>query len=235
MKSMVPKQSEPHVHQLKQLLWRKADGPEWLVRAAALILPTAFLAFVIFQPWADPKWMFIDPLTAAELSGDCCHVYFGFVSTSGVLLWCATAAICLFSALLIFAKKLGSALLKFSIMAGLLTTLLTLDDAFLLHETVLPSFGISQLGIYALYIIVTLAYLASSWRIVLSNDYWLLVFGGGALFASIVIDSTFLNDLGPLFSLIEESGKFFGIFCWASFHIATLARILIFAGSDDLR
>jgi len=71
----------------------------WLVAVAVILLPTVLLAIVILQPWAAPKWMFFDPLTAAEFSDDCCHIYYGFVSNLGVFLWVATAAIALFSAL----------------------------------------------------------------------------------------------------------------------------------------
>ena len=58
-------------------LTRRASPVDWMVRIAAVILPTLLLGAVILQPWVEPKWMFLDPLTAAQLSGDAVTVSMG--------------------------------------------------------------------------------------------------------------------------------------------------------------
>ena len=107
--------------------------------------------------------MFLDPLTAAELSGDCCHSYYGFVSTAGIILWAATAAVSLFSATLLFLKGAAGRVTMFPLLAGMLTAWIALDDAFMLHETVFPAFGVPQNGVIAFYVLLALAYFLTNW------------------------------------------------------------------------
>ena len=133
---------------------RKTSRVDWCIRLATLILPGLFLGAVVAQPWVDAKWMFLDPLTAAELSSDCCHSHYGFVSTSGIILWAATAATSLFAAIILFVTRQPGRLILFPLLAGLLTGWLTLDDAFLLHETVLPAFGVPQNAVLAFYVML---------------------------------------------------------------------------------
>lgn len=215
----------PGMRRFYQLLTRRSDLAEWSIRGVTALLPGIFLAVIALQPWAEAKWMFLDPLTAAELSTDCCRTYYGFASTVGVMLWVATAAICLFSAVLIAMWKLDKNLLKFAATAGVLTGWLALDDAFLVHELVLPSLGVPQNLVLAIYVVLALAYAGASWRIIIANDFWLLLIGGGAFAVSLGVDTVF-QSLDPALVLIEDSAKFFGIFCWASFHITALARNL---------
>lgn len=206
-------------------LTRKQNAHDWIIRFFTVLLPTLFLAAVVFQPWVDPKWMFLDPLTAAELSGDCCHSHFGFVSTAGIILWSATAAIGLFSALVLLLQGFARRIILFPLLSGILTGWIALDDAFLLHETVFPSFGIPQNLTIASYIILAGVYFLVNWRFILKYDFWILALGAGTLALSIVVDVIF-HSLNPYLILLEDSAKFFGIFCWVSFHITTFAKLL---------
>lgn len=205
---------------------RRQTRWDWGLRLFGLAVPTLFLAAVIMQPWEDPKWMFLDPLTAAQLSNDCCHTHYGFVSLLGVMLWVATAAAGLFTAIVLFLTSNRSAEFRFALTSGILTGWLALDDAFLLHETVGPAFGIPQNGLLGLYATLALAYVASSWRVILSYDFWLLGFAGSCLVVSLGVDVGF-HSLDPMLVLVEDSAKFMGIFAWAVFHISTLVRILL--------
>jgi len=217
---------------IASILARKPSRADWIIRLATVLLPGLFLAVILLQPWVEPKWMFLDTLTAAQLSGECCSTYYGFVSTLGIMLWVATAAVCLFCALIFFAKNQSAALLMFSLTAGLLTGWLALDDAFLLHENVLPNLGVPQNVVLGIYVVLTLAYIGTSWRVIVENDYWLLVMGASAFVASLAID-TILKSLDPVLVQIEDSAKFFGIFCWASFHVTTLAKSLIISDQNN--
>jgi len=199
--------------------------PGWIIRATTIILPSIFLAIILIQPWVEPKWMFLDPLTSAEFAPECCPPYFGFVSTLGVMLWTITTAISLFAALIIFISRQNLSLLKFALTAGTLSGLLALDDAFLLHEKVFPAFGVPQNGVMAIYVLLTLAYVLASWRTIFKFDFWILAFGGSAFAASLFIDIYF-SSLLPYLVYLEDSAKFIGIVCWTSFHITTLGRAL---------
>ena len=206
-------------------LTRKHTKTDWCIRFATLVLPALFLGAIVFQPWVDAKWMFLDPLTAAELSSDCCHSHYGFVSTSGIILWAATASISLFAAALLFIAGTVGQLIRFPLLAGLLTGWLTLDDAFLLHETVLPAFGVPQNAVIAFYVVLAFAYFAANWKYILKYDFWVLAMGAFALSISIAVDTIF-HSLDSNLVLLEDSAKFFGIFCWTSFHVTTFTKIL---------
>jgi len=190
------------------------------IRTITFSVPAIFLAVVLLQPWAEPKWMFLDTVTAARFSENCCSTSYGFISNLGIMLWSATAAVCLFAAG-VFAKANARALMWFALSAGLLNGLLALDDAFLLHENVLPYFGIPQNLVLATYVALALAYAAASWRIILASDYLILLVAGTAVAVSLLVDTVF-SSLVPSLVYIEDSAKFFGIFSWASFHMTTL-------------
>ncbi len=68
---------------------------------------------------------------------------------------------------------------------------------------------------------LAVVYLLASWRIVWAADYWILIVGGIALAISIGIDQIF-QSLDPVLVNLEDGTKFFGICCWAAFHIVTL-------------
>ena len=198
-----------------------------LIAAAVIIgLPAILLSVVLLQPWAEPKWMFLDTLTAAELSGACCSVYFGFMSNLGILLWCGTAATCLVAATVFLAVGNASQLVRFTVSAGLLTGWFTLDDMFLLHERVLPALGIPQELVIAAYGALALAYLGLNWRFLAGQEWWILLLGVGGLGVSILVDTIF-HSLVPGLVYLEDGAKFFGIFCWASFHILTVLLHLV--------
>ncbi len=203
----------------------KISGARAWIRAFTFMSPLLFLAAVLLQPWAEPKWMFLDPLTAAELSGDCCHTYYGFVSQAGVMLWSATSAVCLFAAAVFALHRRTAGLIAFAASAGILTGWLALDDTFLVHEVVFPSFGIPQNAVLAGYAALGILYALASWRMILKSDYLILLAGGGALALSMAVDS-FFHSLVPQLVYLEDSAKFFGIFCWAAFHITAMAEQL---------
>ena len=207
-------------------IFRKQLAMDWLIRVVTVLLPALFLTAVVFQPWVDAKWMFLDPLTAAELSTDCCHSHYGFVSTAGVILWAVTAATSLLCAAVLAITRSPLKIVLFPLLAGLLTTWLTLDDAFLLHETVLPAFGVPQNGVLALYVLLAGAYFWTNWKNIFKYDFWILGMGAAALATSLAVDTIF-HSLEASLVLLEDSAKFFGIFCWTSFHVTTFAKILV--------
>ncbi len=224
---------EGTVQTLISAIKRGSSRLDWRIRAVTLALPVALLSVVIVQPWVDAELMFFDPLTAAELTGES-HVYYGFVSMLGVMVWTITTAVCLFAAVLLGATGRLGPTFRFALLAGLLTGWLTLDDSFLVHEKVLPAIGVPQNLALAVIVALTVAYVVVSWRTILASDFWLLVVGAVAFAGSIGID-TVLHSVDPVFVQLEDSAKFVGIFCWASFHVTTLTRFVVQAlGSADM-
>jgi len=203
--------------------------PNGWIRTVTFIVPTIFLAIIIGQPFVEPKWMFLDPLTAAEVSGDCCHSYYGFVSTIGVMMWVVTATALLLAAFVLYMSGRPGNLVRFALTGGVLTGWLALDDALLLHETVLPSFGIPQNLVLLTYVVLGGLYVLGSWRVILRNDFWILAVGCGTLALSIAVD-TIYHSLLPTLVDLEDGAKFFGMFCWMSFHVTTVVKYLI--GAD---
>ena len=211
-----------------KVLW--ADRPyvwpspvNWVVHTATYSVPAVLLAIVALQPWEDPALIFLDALVAAEVAPQCCSVAYGFMSQLGIFIWISTSAVCLFAGALMLIKALPGNLAAFAISAGLLTGWLGIDDAFLLHEKVFPKLGVPQNAVLASYIALTLAYVASSWRILLKSDFSILAIGGAAFACSLGIDIVLHN---PAWIHLEDSAKFLGICCWGSFHVSTLLKML---------
>jgi hypothetical protein len=81
------------------------------------------------------------------------------MSNLGVMIWSATTAICLFSALVFSLQRRKRSAIWFTTSADLLTGWLAFDDMFMVHAVVLPSFGIPQNHVLVLYMGIAVAYL----------------------------------------------------------------------------
>jgi hypothetical protein len=145
--------------------------------------------------------------------------FLGVVSNVCILLWCASAAICLFS-FLIFWKKGSKSTAVFFLMAGLLTTLLMLDDLFLLHERIFPQYlHWRQRYIYLGYVSMVFAYLVAFRKVIFKNNFLLLALALGFFFLSVVVDgiAAKMEDFIPLYHLYEDGFKLFGITGWLGY------------------
>ena len=91
------------------------------VRIGAVALPAVLIASTVLQQAVSPHLLYLDPLVAAEVSGNCCKTYYGVMSTLGVILWDATAAICLFAAFVLHQLKAGFPVIRFALIAGTFT------------------------------------------------------------------------------------------------------------------
>ncbi len=210
-----------------------SEGAAWLDRESiivwllALVPATLLIVFSAFQPWIEPADLFRDPLAVAELKGvACCKVYDGAISSLGVIGWMACAALCLFAAAIMMnARNKIAGAGTFFIYAGLFTAFLGFDDLFLIHENVLPAFGVPERVTYGAYGLIGLGYLATSWRLILQNRY--VLFGGAiALLATSVVIDWFLHSDNVWRLIAEDGAKFVGISLWASFHVDAAWRFI---------
>ena len=155
-----------------------------------------------------------DPLAIAILP-----FYYGVVSNVGAIVWAGAASICLF----VFFSTSGTVLPKrmrsYLLFSGLLTSMLLLDDLFLLHEQFFPEYmGIGKRIVIACYGALTILHFAVFRRIVQETEYLILVvafaFFGLSLFVDLVP-----SDSLPFFwrftnYVVEDGAKLLGITSW---------------------
>ena len=204
-------------------------GPLWWL--ALCLAPAPLIAVALLQPFEDPRYFFFDPLTAAEVSPECCRIYYGAISTLGVMLWTMCAGICLFAAGLLWITALSPSLARFALYAGLLSGWLALDDVFLIHENVLPAFGIPQNAVLAAYALLGLAYTAMVLRARPLGQNLIYLVAGGFFVVSLGIDVV-VHSPATYAIVLEDGAKLFGIWTWTLFHVATIGRALLL---DDFR
>ena len=198
---------------------------------AAFLLPALVLGVVILQPWFEARWMFMDVLTAAREAPECCHATYGMMSQAGLLLWSATAAIALFGALVLRINAAPAGHQAQLVFAGLLTGWLVLDDAYLLHESILPGLGIPQMMIQIAYAVAALIYLWLNRVLIRQAEWPILLAAGASMAASIGLDLV-VESRSDAAVIIEDALKFYGYVLWSVFHIATTA-CLVLASSNQ--
>lgn len=111
-----------------------------------------------------------DPIAIGDLP-----VYAGFLSQVGIFFWSATATLRFFGAKTLPRQMTYKSLRLFLLASGVITLFLGIDDAFLLHESVFPRFGIPKIFVLSSYAGVVLVYLITFHRVIFETDYALLV------------------------------------------------------------
>lgn len=137
-------------------------------------------------------------------------IYAGILSQTGILLWSAAAAICVYSI-----QFLDTIEYKRFIKASIyITLLLGLDDAFMFHEIVFPALGIHQKVVFLTYGVMMLVYLYKYYKLILKTDFILFALALGWFGISMLIDN-FIRDVSPYITkLLEDGTKFIGIVTW---------------------
>jgi len=189
-----------------------------------IAVTAAFSLFLISQPWINPILLFRDPPFICEHlpSIDGYKRYFGFVSLFGVFGWVASAAICLFGALLLKVQNAQREIGLFYIVAGLLTAFLALDDQFLIHEY--ASYKIlygREVIFYGVYLVPVAAYGLLGIRHIFGRGALVFWVAAGSLMASVVLDLVLRTDDWFL-SGLEDVAKLTGIMALLVFHITCL-------------
>lgn len=143
--------------------------------------------------------------------------FLGSLSNLGVLLWCAAAAICLFSALLLARARRQGGAGRFLLAFGLLTAWLAVDDLFLMHERLIPGLtGLPQNAIYGGYVAGVALLLIVFGRQVLRSDFLLLLLALGFFAVSVLADMWLDRDF-VWHHLIEDGSKLLGIVGWLGY------------------
>ncbi|MEO0706863.1 MAG: hypothetical protein AAF050_14510 [Cyanobacteria bacterium J06649_5] len=178
------------------------------------------------QSLVPVEYLTRDPATIADHPE-----YYGALSNIGVLLWNASAVVCLMGALQIRAmmSKVPSSYLKISRESspflasfGILSGILCLDDLFLLHESIIPNkLNLSEEVVFISYGIALMCLLIRFRRLIVST-------GPGALLTSLLIFAISITaDKGlPLTAITEQDGyliedglKLLAIFLWLAYFV----------------
>ncbi len=185
--------------------------------ALPLLLLTA-VAAVSFQTGLPAYKFMRDPAQIADV-----HPFMGFVSNVGALLWCATAAICLFASLLLGHRGQQAHHARFFFYAGLFTLLLMADDFFVLHDRILPFYlGVTEKPVFGIYAALLALGFFFFGRIIAAMDYLLLLIALGFFALSVVGDEgqfVVQRAIGHWRILIEDGFKFLGIVGWFGFFV----------------
>ena len=152
------------------------------------------------------------------------HPFIGIVSTIGILLWTATASICLFSAAR--ARRGGSDEdARFLLCTGALTAMLLVDDLFMLHEWAFPlHIGVLEEIVYGTYMLIFLLYYLRFRGPLADHGLALLLLACACFAASILCDQLVPNE--GLQYLVEDGFKLTGITAWFLFHTRACSRTL---------
>jgi len=202
-----------------QTPWRR-QLQSLLPTLLAAYLPV-FCALVILEivHWQTniPIWHFTwNPSAVLEAA-----FYVGLFSNIGILLWCSTAAICLFSFAALARDASHRKMASFFLFSGLVTSLLLMDDLFLLHDRLFPRYlSLSPKVVLGGYTILTLLYLGRFARTILATEFLLLLFAFGFLGLSTIIDSV-PDGILPLHTTLEDGFKLFGIVSWFTYFTRT--------------
>lgn len=190
-----------------------------------LYLPVLALLFVVVIA-ARYSHTSVSSLTRDMAAIAHVHPLIGVVSNVGILLWCATAAICLFGRSLLREQGLHAEA-SFLLWAGLLTAMLLVDDLFMIHEYIAPvHFHVNEKVVLAVHACIAAAYLLRHRRLILTANYQLLAAAIGLFTASILVDIT---DAHGWWSLAEDGFKVLGIASWFGYHAGRARHWLIHA------
>lgn len=113
------------------------------------------------------------------------------LSDLGIILWCATAAVCFFSAVLLSNNQQHQAC-QFLVYSALLTVYLLFDDFFELHEHYFPKLlNIDEKIIYIILGIATAILVIRFRQIILCTNYIVMLMALGFLTISVAADGIF--------------------------------------------
>lgn len=142
--------------------------------------------------------------------------YAGYLSNFGVLLWWFAGSISLVIGLVL--RALGRAEAPALVLGGLLLLLLGLDDAFLVHDQLLPQARVDERIVFAVYIVLAAAY-AIRFRRFLLDGPWLVLAVGAALFAFSVVADVGDASWDFVTPAIEDIPKLLAIATFAAYFV----------------
>jgi hypothetical protein len=178
---------------------------------SAILLILAISSFLIAPIIFLNVWGGIgfDELTRDPISFLGGSIYTGFLSQAGILIWAAVSSICMFSSYSLPRFTRYRQVKNFLLASGLLTFMLGIDDAFLLHEKSSAYFGFSEKIIYIFYIFCICLYIYKFHNVIVTTEYDLLMIAFFCFAISIILDTFEPSGINPY--LFEDGTKLIGI------------------------
>ncbi|NEP15641.1 MAG: hypothetical protein F6J97_01920 [Leptolyngbya sp. SIO4C1] len=197
-------------------------------------LLTALLLLVRYCSPVPIANMTRDPLVAAKAP-----FYLGFFSNIGVMLWCFTAAVCLFSSLLLLLTQKQRDMMQFFAVFGVLNTWLMIDDWLTFHEQlerlVPPLSEKLTFSVYAALVLFSLCRFRKIW---LKTQPYLLGLSLLLFVISILIDVAIPTEWFAAVDdeyLLEDGTKLLAIFVWTVYFwrigLEAITRLIQLPGS----
>lgn len=159
-----------------------------------------------------------DPTTVAHI-----HPLTGVASSLGIMLWTATATICLFNWAILRHSPSEMRFSTFLLCSGLMTTLLAFDDLFLFHEMIFPFYlGVPEKILLLGYAGLILFGIMKFKECILKTEYIILLIALGFFGLSLFVDmfqnhiESFIGDWRILF---EDGFKLLGIVGWFGYYL----------------
>jgi hypothetical protein len=193
------------------------------LHAAPVLLPAAaLLALVAAGGLVVP----VGTLTRDVAAIARVPLFTGVLSSLGILLWCATAAVCLFAARAADPGRIVAR--RFLASAGAITLYLLLDDQFQIHEVVAPRlFGIGETVVFAVLGAAVAVHLLRFLRLIALTQWRWLALALVLLAVSVVADLVTGRWLASEWAFFIEDGfKWLGIVCWCRYHVGTALAAL---------
>ncbi|OXU14750.1 hypothetical protein [Sedimentisphaera salicampi] len=190
---------------------------------STLVLLGAMAASIFFQ--VSMPSMTRDVTAIANI-----HPLSGALSNLGMVLWCVSAAVCGFAAIILRGfKPIGT--FWFLLCSSLLSAYLLVDDLFLIHEVLSPCYlGLCEEFVFSALGIVLIGYIIVFRRIIMQTHFGALFLSLGFLAASAVIDvivELLFGHIGQWMFFFEDGAKWLGIAFWCSYFLHTSYHLLV--------
>jgi hypothetical protein len=192
-----------------------------------IVIIFAISSCIVLGMYALSKVVQVHP---SDLTRDAASVvgaplYIGMLSTLGNLLWACSSAICFLGYWIARDNDEFERSSRFLLSFGILSAVLTIDDGFLLHETVFPDYlGVPGILVYLVYFLAVGGCLLYFVPTILRTDYILLALSLLFMGLSIVMD-VFVRS-SNIGTFIEDGCKFIGILFWLIYLARTVGAMI---------
>lgn len=164
------------------------------------------------------RQLMLDPTEAMRVP-----FYTGIIANLGILLWAATASICLYISIFL-GHWMSRAWKNFFLVSGLLTLLLLADDALRLHDEILPVYlGIKGDFLGIIYVLLVVLYLFLFRGLIFQHSYIFLAMALGLFAVSAATDvaTRLLKDrfVAQDLLLVEDGAKVLGLANWLAYFV----------------
>lgn len=198
-----------------------------------LLAPLTFgfcAAILLVRHQGRSVWKLLsDPAAAIHV-----NPLLGVFSNIGILAWTTGAAIALFAACLLARARAPAERVHFHLGAGLFTTLLTLDDFFLIHDDLAQRYlGLHERVIYAAYALLFVVLVVRCRREILRHHPTLFLLACALLGFMATADAIDASDIRYV-GLAMSGTKFLGIFTWTAWLAIAATRDLEAVRSDQV-